>query len=785
MKKLICLLLCLTLLFSAMPLHAFASELDDDDDIGLDSIPLFDNSVDGRLKRIENDLYLIMKDMSVQRQLAEQIDIFAGLMSGVRSINTIMTLVSNVTKMLELFGVIKSAQQQQMEVLNNIYDVVVDIQREVNEINIKTDKIQNSLNTEFSKNQYNFNLNRYDSYQKAWSDFFGQSGSVAKLKEYYNDYKSEINSDLAAYAESWMEENVNGLRALYTDDFVTVTASGKSLSSPGAALPSAPAKADDGSRITASITLPGSYINVENCVVNTDNVMDCIYEAITEGIDKAIADKKLLTSGPDFYEAYEAKSDSEKSEFKKQIADNLMDSLLYEVSFEAANTKVGVGTFATKVATAYDTFCDTLFGRNNVTSPIYAGIQRLVLTNAFEGEAKEEAAELCFYLSELSMLYGSFATYVTAMDSSMSSSEKEEVASQGRDCALIPLEYYNNFITGNDNYCYPLGITVEYHEVQATSHFDVTSNDRTWSQSFKKGDWSLVDLTLRYDEYGTEEYEQQVNESTAALKATSVSTSDVAILYLYYLKAASESEDSITFMDYLESYNVVKPNGIVFTGQHKRSYPDNIISGSIVQKQLDKKTVTRLTAQDVVYVDEEYESKRVYDWKDNPDSIWKGYFGSEHDIVYSELYDIFKGGFKAYDCVVADSFNVSGTGGSKSLGTEVDSRAQSNATVCARAVYECETNFFRYGEYVYSDGEYTHEHSKPTSKTTLHHLTFTKNFGMIVTSAPAETNRTASLFGDGNMGIIIIGSAVAVAATAAVICIVCKNKKKKKQAAAE
>lgn len=763
MKRILSLLLCVVLLFSAMPMQAFASEFEVPDDESI-----LEEDGNAQLDHMQQMLERLYKDHDIATINAGQMDVYRNLMSGIGTFNSLVAVKNNIISILQMCGVIKSPAEIQMEMLNNIYDAVLDIQNTVNQINTKTDKIQSTLNSEFSKMDYNFNLNRYDSYQKAWSDFFAQGGSVSKLQELYNDYKSQINADLIRYAESWQGTGSGGIRVLYTDNFNTITCSGKNMTVPGAALPPAPARDDDGVKIAAYITLPGNNINVDDGNLKADNVMDYLYDALTSGVSKALADGTLEVSDQGFYDTYSVLSDDEKAECEKKIVSDLLDSLLYEISYEIANTKVGVGTFASKVQSAFDTYYNTMFGKKNVTSPIYAAYQRLLLTHGFEGEIKDEVAEVSVYLSELSMLYGSFASYVTALDVSMNKSSKEAVAKEGRCTALLPLEYRNSFLTGHDNYCYPLGTVIEYHEVSACSSISYTTFDQNFYENKTNNeDWHLVDLTV--DE------STNAKEQESLLKSAMLSSRDVSLLYNYYLSYNSKDGESIDFLKYLKENGALVCNKAASATDEEAGYPAVLITSMPQIKSVDPKgTGAYMKMVDLVSGYDPANEEALKE-KFKKEFNGAGFFDTDRYFNKSAITKETK--YDIYDEYKANTFDASGVGSSNSL----SGRISEDRSLVARAVNP--TEFFGEVRFIMTNASnYSHEDSIPSKGERLHKLSFAQNYGVLlsVPTAKDEIRLNGSNFGKGDIWLICTASALIVVGGVAAV-VINKKRKKKKQ----
>lgn len=579
------------------------------------------------------------------------------LSTGVRSVSGVLGLVNGTVSFLRVLGVLETPGTSTM---NSIYETVLDIRESVDQINIKTDEIRNTLDSEFSKIDYNFNITQYSVYQQAWSDFFAQGNSVAKMDELFAEYQSQVNVELLGYVKQWQNSCDYGIRALYNEDSEPILLySGDNMDGAGKALPVLPSWSDDSldeginynCKVANYITLPGEYIKVKKVKLNADNCIGELYDALVDGVSRAIADKALIVGDSNFYENFETKSAEEQAELCEMIAEDLVNSLSYDISHDVANSSVsGSGTFASRVKAAYDVYCNTVAGNNSVTSPMTSAFQRLSLTHGFEGEIKSDYAEVAMYLYALTSHYSSFASYVCALDDSMKSSVKDEVADENMKAMAAIVNYTDTYMTGNDNYCYPLGCAIEYHDIAFTATHTLYFKSKkdpilTTDHLQDLGEWHLIDKTVSYPSATDADYEKTVSDNETKLQSTMLSTRDMALLYYYYLNYVSESGSSGDFLDYLCTNDALLLTSPDATTEDRSK--QLITSGYSVSKLTFNEGI-ELTA----HVEDDVTEHLVYE---------EGQLVMMDTKAFDKGYD-YRGYGRQSDKVVGDLFDVTGVG---------------------------------------------------------------------------------------------------------------------------
>lgn len=769
MKKLIALLLTLCLLFSAMPLQAFALGPLDYEDLEYASNDLDETLFNGnfldKIKLHEGD---VQKEYFNQMNLLKQ----QNAVSFLKGFSTVVNLANGVYTLLMNIGVIENPQEAQFR---NILKMLSEVRNIVNEIDKKADSIEKTLSTEFSKIDYEFSQLKYDSYQKAWTDFF-TVGAYKDMNDIISAYNSQVNTTLLSYAKSWQTGNENGIRALYNGDLETLVFSGDNMDGVGEEIPSRPRWSDDEDsfRINSTIILPGEYIKIGRVTLNADNYQDFLKKAVTAGVLAAANDGKL-EAADSFYSSWNLLPDELKEDKAEEISAQLMDSLHYEVIHEVANsTRSGRGTFASEFKTKYDMFYNTILGLKDVTSPVVAAFNKVKATHAFEGDAFCDFVSYTTLIGTLCVQYGTYATMITALDDSMTSAKKEETERNKKISYNYTLYMLDNTITGYDNYCYPLNALVEFHDAVLVSEAEFTKtglNTATYKDSIP---WTVMDVN-DYDITKTAEQKKEAVDKMGSL----LSLRDVSLLYYYYQQNGTGKD----FLGYLDKNNAVATE-IAEDEKHNTT----VLTNDYESKNLKVGSSASLTLHTFGYSVE------------NP---WRDKMGNE-GYTYNELNDCEKWGGKFYvhEQLIGSTFNIGkGSGGATST-SDVAGRSNVNTHLINRVLeyldlgitYDSNAKFVTHA--IETDGKYSKTaningyngksigtESSGSFKNATYTVSTAKDFGALIIKPLPERNeagrRTASTFGNGNLA-LICGSAVLVLAAGFGCGFVISKKKKSK-----
>ena len=755
MKRIITLLLSLVLLFSVCGVYASAdkSSLDLFAEVSEDAEQMMENQSDF-LDGISEGFSEFAKNLEKADKLKTSVDFFGTFMKGAQTVSLALGLVNGTVSFLKLVGILEDPTAS---MLNTIYDCLLDIQKTVQTIDKRTDDIQKSLVAQASTSTYQFRLDRYDSYQQSWNAFFNASGSYDEMRRLTEAYQSEFNKKMMDYVAAWQDGNENGIRVLYAKESLAL-ASGTNLAGGGAALPKQPSYSDDGFRVASSVVLPGSYIAIEDALVNGETYLPLLEAAVRKGTEKALQDQALIASDEAFYENYEKLNEEQKSVFSDRLVKDFLDAVAYDASYETANMTYGVGTFASAVKSAYTMFSDTVLGKQGVTSPLESGLTKLSLTHAFEGEVKTEAAAICAYLSEISLVYGEFASFMVSMDRGMSQSQKTALIDLCLKTTYYPICYHESFITGYDNYCYPLNALIEYNEAHVNGSYNYKN-----SYEPKQGGWEIFGTTFVSE---TDEVRSILDNHLL------ISKEDMALLYLYCESAMTSNPEISDFIGFLGLADLLP------------SFPSYVFVGGPPPEDLKLEFSPLFLMSNPTPVD--LMKRKVAEYR-TKDKVW-----GESVMFYKSDSVHFKQGEMNYssqaestvffhDQMKADIFDAS------SAGLKLDSRLKNEYTIAEKAyTYYVLDKSFGAGKYVYvtfvNPGAELSYFYKNGGTSTL--MLIGQNYSMLSYSTEQirGNDPTASVFGSGTWWIICGGAVLLSAAAVTTVCVV-KKKNKKKAAA--
>lgn len=546
-KKIISVLLCFSLCFGilAVPASAVRPPLIDDKEL----------STDEMIKRIlDYTGDLAEKQTEAAEAAAEAAESWAATATAifgvVRNISTVIGLVNGVVSLLKLFGIIKDhSMDLQISILDGIYA----LQDTVEAIDKKVDRIQETLIDEFSSVDIKFAEQEYNHYKdEVWTNFY--TDAVAPLTALQNEYTDEVNWIIVSMAEQWFDMKGSDVRSLYGFDAENSKIqifSGLNFGDIGEALPREPRSSIEGIAVTDSITLPAEYISVNinpSETLSVDNCIEVLRTAFENGVYEA-AENNVLVASDEFYANWEALSAKDKSAVSAQIADDLIDAVVFSASYSAANER----RFASSVRSAYDNFCKWLSSSDSLTSPMYAQLKMLSLTHGFEGEITDEAETIYLYLDLMNINFGSFTETILSLSKAHTLKNCEDVKTNFAVSSYNLYNTYASFMTGNPNFCYTVNETIQYKDVSLESVMNVSLNDGVKSVK----NWYLRDASVTYSE-DEEKREEQIKEKSDALTANMLPSRDLKLLYLTYESQAKRGlTDCGSFIDYLIENKVI------------------------------------------------------------------------------------------------------------------------------------------------------------------------------------------------------------------------------------
>lgn len=169
-------------------------------------------------------------------------------------------------------------------------------------------------------------------------------------------------------------------------------------------------------------------------------------------------------------------------------------------------------------ANRYENLCDAINGADGRNVALKDILKNLSLTYAFEGDAKESATAYYGLIGTAVMQYGEFTSTLVSMNANISSEKKTALFKLTADTLKNTNDIYDGFITGNDNYCYPLNGVVTYVDVKTQSV--IKSYNDYYFQNGKQAkknniisDWAIVDSTIDFDSNDMDVYKQETKKA--------------------------------------------------------------------------------------------------------------------------------------------------------------------------------------------------------------------------------------------------------------------------------
>ena len=557
---------CLTPAFAMEELNQTLFEPDDVINEGLygstsatldDQIKYIKESVSNLIQMVDTrrDAKLLAeaaaKDWSIMAR-----SVFGDALNVVKGVSSVIGLVNGTISMLKMLGVIKdkSADTQQ-----SILDGINNIQITVDRIDKNVDNMQETLINEFSELDLKFQEQDFNHYKDdVWGRFYTES--VLPLLSLQNEYADDVNRYLIGWIDEWVNDSDIALRSLYGKDGnggFTPVYSGNNLGDAGEKLPRLPRVSIDPVPIEYAVTLPGKYIsdNIDlTAAVTPENCIRLLTDALEKGVYAAAQAKELEAYGG-FYTEWSYLSEDEKNETARSLAADLTDSLLFAASYASANER----KFASNVRSAYEAFAKWLTGTDDLTSPMYAQLKMLSLTHGFEGEIRNDAYTLYGYLQLLDLNFASFTGMILAMSRAHSASDREAVSVLWLNSSKNLGAVCRDFLTGSPNYCYPLGKTLEYREVEIGSSVSVTAaasfmdTAKKMYRNFYYDSYTTTPWTMWEKDgvYSAADNSAEKTESFNRLKNTMLSSKEAKLLYAMF---SSQSEQT-GFAQYLAANN--------------------------------------------------------------------------------------------------------------------------------------------------------------------------------------------------------------------------------------
>lgn len=219
---------------------------------------------------------------------------------------------------------------------------------------------------------------------------------------------------------------------------------------------------------------------------------------------------------------------AERDETAKQISDDFMELLTYRLSVKAVNEN---SFFVNTVKNTFKNYCHNLVDVQN--EGLDALLQAIMLTNNFEGEARETYQDICANLLVQTGEYATFALDVIGKHTGSSQTEAD-AAAESWNHVVEQIQSAVDSLTGYDNYCYATGTLVYIMPMSFREDY------HSYGQ--------YVDV--RISEECSQYYEQNISN-------TKVGTEKAMIMSNLFLSKLKKGEDK-SFINYLKKYSYGK-----------------------------------------------------------------------------------------------------------------------------------------------------------------------------------------------------------------------------------
>ncbi len=503
-------------------------------------------------------------------------NLYNNAMSVIIPVGQTFTFINGSITFLRTIGVIEDPTQTKLESIQRTVD---NIRQTVQEIDGKIDDLDDDIANLLTELKYKDRLDKYRDYHNQWTTFY--NGCISRMNNLKTSYSNSLISLLINYCENFQSGTKPGLRSLYNNKGSQIYSS-HNLGGAGSVLPECPGAAGDMTPVSYSVTVPDGYINIDRDItVNAENYLTVLRDAVKKAVINSANDENL-SAKDGFYDEWKLLSDSEKNALAETMAEDLVDALMYECVYTVSNNS----DFISNLETAFTDYCNYLCENDSLISPFVSQLQMLAFTHGFEGEIKDEAAYMYSYFNNLTLEYGLFATMVLSLAQIKTTAERTNYRDMWQNSLEHIYSDLDNFITGNNNYCYILGCPLEYRniefdsQVSFTCHYPVTDKDDPESQHYSftyeenasvSKDWTLIDKSKVYDKNNTELVNRYQNE----LKRNMISSDEISLIYRVF-QCEKNGEN---FIDYLIKNNVALPKSAQSTEYPYGLNPKLVTSG--------------------------------------------------------------------------------------------------------------------------------------------------------------------------------------------------------------
>ena len=381
----------------------------------------------------------------------KQVDSFTYFTNRVSDIASGVSAGATVLKLLGV-GPEDAMKQSLAAILTEIIhlrDTLESMDKKIGEIQSQLAELQASVEEKDRAARARNFLAAYQSFNNSY---------VEPLANLFNEYKGFINQSLKA----WWEANEHaGVYLLYTDNdgqyklTYALVADGEN---------GKPKVSRNSESVDAFVYIPAECMeDLAGKSFSVDTYREDFVEAAAPRILSSW--EKIFSSGSPFREDWESADD--KAALAEMFAGELLSTIIYQ---QICQTMSNNDKWVISVKNAFLNLCSHVQEKN---SGIDAIINVLYMTNAFEGEAKQQITDICRRMISTLGLYGIFAMSVVREDTLQSQAEAEDLTDKWANAIVFMDRKLKSSLTGHDNYCYLCGGVLEFTTVYVESQMDL------------------------------------------------------------------------------------------------------------------------------------------------------------------------------------------------------------------------------------------------------------------------------------------------------------------------
>ena len=465
---------------------------------------------------------------SVDEDVAEAISKFTEAMgkfmsdtSELSRLGTLLERFGGVTEMasgaiaiLELIGIIQDPDEEALShILTDLGKMETELAgmaEDLKKINDRLVKMQVSDDEKNRNNAASKALSDWKAFRKAYID---------PLTDVATNYGQYVKEGIQKW---WCENKHDGLLLCYTaipdpsgksEMLVRAVTFSKNTYEKGF-----PDYADNGEELWKKecLGIPSEYMPATTSDTwNVNTYEDVFNNLMVENFIAAANAKALVTGeGSTFYADWEAMDQVSQNVLAEQYAQDALQTLTYLA--------------ACKEMTKHDQFAAGIYNDfknySNYVTEKAGGIDLLISiqynTHGFEGEAKDEIAQIVDSMVAFTGFYGTLALTAVTQDDMIEDTMKKDLKQKWVDTINQLFNKKKDSLTGNDSMCYVSGYPIAYDTRNLHASGTVTSRDhRAYSTNTLSKNWDVEDAdghkssipdTILEDEYVIMLYHQYI-----------------------------------------------------------------------------------------------------------------------------------------------------------------------------------------------------------------------------------------------------------------------------------